>query len=232
MTGNLISGLHSIKKEVSVESVARYFGGKGYKLDDRTRDRITDCVDASCRLIAPQAAYTLFPVAEVIPGSGLVLGSGEMLQLPECFTDTGSRFVAAVVGTLGPELEKHCRDLANNGAVYNSTLFDAVGTAMLDILSEKACQFLGNESGQGKLYCGQRFAPGIDGFPLEKQFQLFEMADNESVGVSLNSSAIMVPAKSISFFLLLSKTVPKSAAVHKCSLCQMYDCQFRMNHIV
>ena len=219
--------LSSIKADVSIESVARYFGGNRYTPNQTTRDRIRGCIDAAAELVDPKATYTLLPISSIIQGKEVTLENGARLRLPECFADPGAQLIAAIIGTLGEDLEKHCRDLAGGGEIYESTLFDAIGTVMLDLLSENICTLLEEVGKQYGLVKGPRFAPGIDGYPLEQQHLLFQMADNASVGVILNSSAIMMPTKSISFFMVLTQTVGKSTINNKCGLCRLRNCQFR-----
>jgi hypothetical protein len=231
MTSSLSFDLTAIKKNVSLEAVARYFGGSDYKLSGKTRERIAPSIFAAADLTVPRAVHQLIPVCRTNRGGGVRLENGLDLKLPFCFTDSEARLVAAVIGTLGDGLEKHCRKLAKRGAIYTSTLFDAVGTAMLDLLSEEICNMLQRECNGDGLMIGKRFAPGINGYPLEQQRLLFQLVDHKSVGVFLNSSAVMVPTKSISFFLMMTEATSGVEIEHKCGECKMFHCQFRMNSL-
>ena len=222
-----VAGLSFGKTNVSVESVANYFGGNGYTPTQTTTDRIHHCIEVAAELVTPKATYTLFPISSMDLGKDASLENGTRLRLPQCFADSGARLIAAIIGTLGSGLEKHCRELAGGGDIYESTLFDAIGTAMLDLLSDNICTTLEEVGKQYGLVRGPRFAPGTDGYPLEHQYQLFQMADAVSVGVSLNASAIMSPTKSISFFVVLTQTVSKNKTDNKCGLCRLRNCQFR-----
>ncbi len=208
--------------------MARYFGGNGYHGNQKTNGRIRSAIDEASGLITPRWTYTLCPVLEMIQDREMILENGMKLSIPDCNADPGNQFVVAAIGTLGDKLEKQCRQLANQGKIYESTLLDAVGTAMLDVLGGKICKRIEQEGKRLKLLKGHRFAPGLESYPLEQQHLLFQIADNEAVDVCLNSSAIMVPSKSISFFLMLTKTVLKHRGTHKCSSCRMDGCQFRM----
>jgi len=223
-----IPGLSSIKSDVSVNSVARYFGGNNYIADQKTTDRIYRAINEASSLISPKGTYTLCSVSQMKPGEEMILENGSELSLPECFVDPGTRLVAAAIGTLGIKLEKQCRQLANGGDVYESTLLDSVGTAMLDLLGEKISNAIEQDGKRIGLARGLRFAPGLEGYPLEQQGPLFEIADDESAGVFLNSSAIMIPTKSISFFLLLTTTVLKNKETDKCNSCRLVGCQYRL----
>ena len=227
MTASQVFDFSFVKTDISVETVARYFGGSRYTINEKTSARIHRCINAACKLVYPKATYTIFPVSSIIPGKEIVLEDGLRVLLPECFDAPGTQLIAAIIGTLGERLEKECRELAGNGEIYESTLFDAVGTVMLDLLSAKICAIIEKVGSKDGLVKGARFAPGIDGYPLEQQHLLFKIADNESVAVFLNSSAIMVPTKSISFFMVLTDTLGKKETKNKCGLCRLQNCQFR-----
>jgi len=222
-----VSGLLSLKSDVSIDSVARYFGGNNYIADKKTISRINRAIDEASNLITPRATYTLCSVSEMKPGEEMILENGWRLSLPECIGDLGSRFVAATIGTLGDKLEKQCRKLAESGQIYESTLLDAVGTAMLDFLGERISAAIKKDGNRIGLAGCVRFAPGLEGYPLEQQRLLFQIADNESVGVVLNSSAIMMPTKSISFFLVLTTTILRNKTTDKCSSCRLVGCRYR-----
>lgn len=219
--------LSSLISDVQIESVARYFGGNGYKPDEVTTQKIHNAIAAASQLVSPMATYTLMPVSRIFQAGEIMLDDGKALELPECFTDPGARVVATVIGTLGERLENHCRELAGCGKIYESTLFDAIGTTLLDLLSDRLYQAINEIGREVGLTIGDRFAPGIDGYPLEQQRQLFQMVDSAAVGVGLNSSAIMEPTKSISFFMILTKTPSRNSGKSKCSVCRLTRCQYR-----
>ena len=229
MTSPVFLDLSAIKQDVSVEAVSRYFGGRDYKLSEKSSERILQGIKDAVDRTAPQAIYQIFGVSQILPDNALQLDNGVELKLPLCLTNLESGSVAAVVGTLGNALEDYCRELAGKGAIYRSTLLDAVGTVLLDLLSEKICDILKTIGKEDDLFTGKRFAPGINGYPLEQQYLLFRLVDHKSIGVSLNSSAVMIPTKSISFFLVMTKSTPNLEARHKCCECHMLHCQFRLN---
>lgn len=227
-TAQHCTGLSSVFSEVSIESVARYFGGNRYTPDEKTAARILRAINVAADLAAPQAIYHLFKVSQTIPGEQLILENGTVISLPDCLETSGACLVGVAIGTLGAGLEEHCRSLAADGDIYLSTLLDAIGTTMLDLVSERICKDIAERCKHSELLRGPRFAPGIDGYPLENQRVLFELTDHTSAGVSLNASSIMVPAKSISFFQTLTKTSRSEKPKNKCSQCRLPNCQFRV----
>ena len=79
--------LSSVNVDVSIESVARYFGGNGYAPDTSTSERIRRCIDAASEMIGPKATYTLFPISSITSGEQVILENGYDLSLPECCVD-------------------------------------------------------------------------------------------------------------------------------------------------
>jgi hypothetical protein len=228
LTAHHITDISKVITDLKIQSVSRYFGGNKYRPDNSTIQRVQHCIDEASKLVTSQATYRLYKVSQTIHGEKIILEEGSHLSVPDCLEVSGAQLVGVVIGTLGDGLEEHCRHLAANNEIYQSTLFDAVGTAMLDLLSEHVCNIISDRCSLYGLATGPRFAPGIDGYPLEQQQVLFKLADHTSVGVSLNSSAIMVPTKSISFFQTLTKSSGKKGLENKCSRCRMVNCQFRV----
>ena len=103
-------------------------------------------------MITPRGTYALCPVSDMTPGKEVILENGIKLSIPDCHADPGNRFAAAGIGTLGDKLEKRCRQLAGQGKIYESTLLDAVGTAMLDVLDEKICKRIEQEGKRLELW--------------------------------------------------------------------------------
>jgi hypothetical protein len=64
--------------------------------------------------------------------------------------------------------------------------------------------------------------------PLDSQSQLFEHVDAKGIGVQLNDNGLMLPMKSISFWLRITRD--KKAAEdygYKCRNCDMENCLYR-----
>lgn len=227
-SNNYYVELSAITSAVTIESVTRYFGGSRYRPDEATIKHVRSSINTASKLVIPQATYTLFTVSRVTTGKEVILETGTHLNVPDCLEVGDAQLVSVVIGSLGAGLENYCRSLAAKGEIYQSTLYDAIGTALLDLLSEEISGRIEQTCTPYGLMNGPRFAPGIDNYPLEHQHQLFRLADGKSIGVTLNSSVIMVPTKSISFFQTLSKSESKHRAIYKCGQCRLTNCQFRM----
>jgi cobalamin-dependent methionine synthase I len=75
-----------------------------------------------------------------------------------------------------------------------------------------------------------RFSPGYGDWPLEQQPELIRLAHADKIGVSLSSSLMLMPRKSITAIIGLyrkqAETAP-SHSPHGCVMCNKTDCPSR-----
>lgn len=213
--------------EPEIAAVERYFGGISYSADPKTREIICNAIHHACRIVSPLMTFSVKAVQSADTDGMLTLSGGKTLPVPDCACDSTARFLTAAIGTLGKELETECRSLAAQHRIFQSTLLDAVGTAMLDVLDTKIRTAIDSECHFQYIFRGLRFAPGLDGYPLEHQQILFKLTDALSVDVRLNEAFMMEPVKTISFFSLLGCDKTENQEPDKCLRCRMPRCQFR-----
>ena len=210
-----------------IEAVARYFGGSRYRADIQTRERIRAAIEKACRMASPRMTVAIRPILPPVLNETLTLAGGQSLPLPDGTADSPARFLASAIGTLGRELETECRHLAAKRHIYRSTLLDAVGTAMLDAMDTKIRARIDAKARSMGLCSKARFAPGLNGYPMDHQQTLFQMARGHSIDVRINADFMMEPVKTISFFTLLGIPDKESSRPDKCRLCRLTHCQFR-----
>lgn len=213
--------------EPEITAVERYFGGISYSADPNTREIICNAIHHACRIVSPLMAFSVKAVQSADTDGTLTLSSGEKLPVPVCLHNFKARFLTAAIGTLGKELESECRSLAAQHHIFQSTLLDAVGTAMLDVLDTIIRTTIDSECHFQGLFSGLRFAPGLNGYPLDCQQILFQLTEGLSVDVRLNEAFMMEPVKTISFFCLLGCDKMEIQELDKCLRCRFPRCQFR-----
>jgi hypothetical protein len=211
------------------QQVCRYAGGAGYKTNSDTINLVSRTIEQARQLITPALVYAIYPVSEVLADGTLVLQNRVSLVLPPHERDFHTRHVAAVVCTLGKELEITGRHLAEQGEFLESLFLDAAGVALIEALAQIAYELLSHKARKEKLYMGCRFAPGYTGMPLSNQSLLFDLVDGAAIGVNLNKRWVMTPNKSLSFFLRLTTRKTRLRDVYKCEICPVTDCRFRIS---
>ena len=211
------------------QQVCRYAGGMGYKMNRDTANLISKTLERARQLITPVLVYALHPVSEVLTDGTLVLQNRRSLVLPPHERDFYTRYVVAVVCTLGKELEITGRHLAEEGEFLELLFLDAAGVALIEALAERTYEVVSHKARKEKLYIGCRFAPGYTGMPLSNQALLFDLVDGAAIGVNLNQRWVMTPNKSLSFFLRMTTRKTRSRDVYKCEICPVSDCRFRLS---
>jgi len=211
---------------ISPHEAARYFGGSRFKPDKRHGKEISAAMGRAGDIIRPVCAYAVHPLKHVDAEGSLFLQDGTTLKGPANVGNVTPRHMAACVCTLGHGIDKAIAGLGREKDVYQSTLLDAVAVAFLDTLAEKAGEVIGAQAQRKRMHTGCRFGPGYGNMSLTQQSALFQMVDAAAIGVRCNDSMVMVPFKSLSFFLVLS-TRPQSTTPNKCTQCRLAGCRFR-----
>ena len=210
------------------QQVCRYAGGVGYKMDSDTSNFVSRILQQARQLITPALVYAIHPVSELLADGTLILQNRSSLVLPPHERDDHSRYIAAVVCTLGKALEITCGKLAEQGEFLQSLFLDASGVALIEVLSERAYELISQKAGKENLYVGCRFAPGYAGMPMSSQTLLFNLVDGTAIGVKLNTHLVMKPSKSLSFFIRLTDRKTSLRGIYKCEICPATDCNFRI----
>jgi hypothetical protein len=213
---------------VSAKEVGRYAGGSRYKLDARMKSLATAMLERASALAKPVYTYVVHSTEFINPPKRLRLKTGNYIEIPEEENDPQIVSLAAVVCTLGAALEKETHRLMNNGDLLTAMFLDAAGVAKLEMLAHMARIYIKNKAAELGLFTGCPFGPGYNNMPLDSQTILFEHLDAESIGVRLNESGVMLPMKSISFWLRVTRD-EKAAEDHgyKCQKCEMQNCLYR-----
>lgn len=213
---------------ISIHEIGRYTGGSRYKLDARMKTLAANVLKKAVRLVDPVFTYAVHLVDSIDSQKGFRLKSGSYVEVPLEEKDPQAISLAAVVCTLGPDLEKETHQLMANADTLTAMLLDAAGVAQLELLAHAARKHIKMKAEKVGLFTGCPFGPGYNNMPLDSQISLFEHVDAQSIGVRLNSSGVMIPLKSISFWLRLTQS--RQAAEdggYKCQKCDMENCIYR-----
>ena len=222
--------VHFAPDEITTTSrqVCRYAGGIGYKMNGDTANLVSSILQQARQLITPALVYAIHPVSERLADGTLILQNRISFVLPPHERDVHTRYIAAVVCTLGKALEITCRKFADQGEFLQSLFLDASGVALIEALSDRAYELISQKAGKENLYVGCRFAPGYAGMPISSQTLLFNLVDGAAIGVKLNTHLAMKPSKSLSFFIRLTDCKTSLRGIYKCEICPVTDCNFRI----
>jgi hypothetical protein len=221
-TGNVIIRPKPQDLAVTIKQVARYTGGSRYRMDADMEKMAVSVLEETINLIDPALVYSVHEISQLHYDmrTGLLL-SENTEEAPK---------IAGCICTLGPKLETSVSEAMQTGDGIRGVLLDAAGIGLLESLGNLSFAHVRNEARKNNLFAGCRSGPGYNQVPMEAQIHLFSMVDSTGIGVSLMNSLVMIPAKSLSFYVVLHKKPHAETDAYKCRACDLTDCPYRLGN--
>jgi hypothetical protein len=180
-------------------------------------------------LLEPAIAYEIYIITELSQQQLSLEGNPVVHNplLPSLLAK--AKELAIAVCTIGPKLENQAADYFNHGEPLRGTLLDGIGSAAVDSLTEEVCKFIASEASSRGYEASSPISPGMPGLPITEQWQLLKLVPAEEIGVSLTSSGIMVPRKSVSMVLGIGPQMAKWTRAEICVRCHLKKtCPYRI----
>lgn len=181
------------------------------------------------RLVQSAIAYKVYPITKT-ESDRLHLDGGAMLNgpmLPAALP--GARELAVAVCTIGPDLEQRGSDYSEEGEALRSLLLDGIGSAAVDSLVQETAKLIAQEASSRGLEASSPLAPGMPGFPISEQWQMLNLVRADEIGVTLTSTATMVPRKSVSMVMGIGPHMPTWTPAEVCARCSLKrTCPYRI----
>lgn len=208
---------------------------EGIKEYSRLRPEIRDVIKGLLvevrrgRLVQPAIAYEVYSITKMesrrlhLDGEAILNGPMLPAALP------GARELAVVVCTIGPELEQKVTDYSEEGEPLRSLLLDGIGSAAVDSLVREAVKLIAQEASSRGLEASSPLGPGMPGFPISEQWQMLNLVRSDEIGVSLTTTATMVPRKSVSMVMGIGPHMPTWTQAEVCARCSLRrTCPYRV----
>jgi hypothetical protein len=137
----------------------------------------------------------------------------------------GAEQVTLAVCTIGQELEEFTSTWMGKDPLLGVAL-DGLGNAAVEILGEQVCERIGEKVQAAGLSASSPLSPGEPEWPVAiGQPQIFNLLDRSQTKVTLNSTGMMVPKKSISFVVGIG---PEMVRTDLCAFCSLSEkCRYR-----
>ena len=182
---------------------------------------LSECLAEASGKLTYRVCYRVMPVAVRDGTCDFGLFSLESKNLAQNLS--GCEKVIVFAATVGVGMD---RLIAKYGRIspVKALLFQAIGAERIEALCDAFCEDMETEYRVG---LKPRFSPGYGDLPLGTQNDIFAVLDcPKRIGLSLNSSLLMSPSKSVTAFVgLTQQNVP--CAETKCESCEKKDCSFR-----
>lgn len=109
-----------------------------------------------------------------------------------------------------------------------AAVVQAAGAACIESCVDEIEAQIRREAEQRGFYLRPRFSPGYGDFSLEHQKDIFDMLEcNKRIGLTLTEGNLMMPSKSVTAVIGLTRQKQSSCHAADCSRCEKIDCEFR-----
>ncbi len=129
--------------------------------------------------------------------------------------------------TLSPAVDRLIKKYTVTDKAF-AVVIDAVSSVVCEQLEEDFTQSLKQEFNSKNLFLTKSYAPGYGDYPLSIVDKYIQKIDaNKQIGITVNSDHFMIPTKSITAIMGISKT-PTDGFLAGCEHCKLYaDCKIR-----
>ena len=218
--------MEKILTDINKNEVLKYLGYKGGEIDETTVAMISDTIESILKMAVPRYTYKVLDIEKT---NGIVL-KGTM------FTPKGKDIAellsnchkcVMIAATLGVEFEtmlrkEQVKDMAK------AVILDSCGSSAIENICNNVEKIIEDKREKEGWFLTDRFSPGYGDMPIEQQRDFCMVLETaKKIGVNVNAGGMLVPSKSVTAIIGLSKT--KQAKRKKgCEYCNNFmNCQFR-----
>lgn len=204
---------------VRKKEVLRYAGCKGE--NDLPGGFLDLCISEAAKQLTYKVCYAVFDIT--VNGDVCDFGGETVTSRDLCKSLKGCKKAVIFAATVGVGID---RLIAKYGATEPSraVVTGAFGAERIEALCDTFCAEIQSRTG---LYVLPRFSPGYGDFALQSQKDIFSLLNCQKlIGLTLNSSLIMSPSKSVTAIAGLTKK-SQDGGFDKCRVCKNTDCVYR-----
>ena len=215
----------------SQKEIARYLGYRGQEPDEQVTGKLQDVMDSLMPLIEPRQIHRFFDLkrqgceeeGELITIEGMQIRSRSLSRnLKDCDR------VCLMAATIGLAPDRVAARASAAGKMSDTVIIQAVGAALIEAWCDEVNDNIHREAAVDGYFTRPRFSPGYGDFALEHQVQVFRILGvQKRIGVTLTDSLLMVPTKSVTALIGLSRT-DAGCTLPGCESCEKAgDCLYR-----
>jgi hypothetical protein len=132
--------------------------------------------------------------------------------------------IAFFVGTAGPEVTERCHQLNLSGDTVYSYVLDVMGSVVAGKAIDRMSDDLEAEVSRKGWHISESYSPGYCDWDVAEQQKLFSFFPPGFLGITLSSSSLMSPVKSVSGILGIGPGMKRNG--YQCYMCTDTSCMF------
>lgn len=135
-----------------------------------------------------------------------------------------SDYLALFLCTAGKEISRRIAAIKNNDMLL-AYIYDAIGSEIVERAADILQEEMQNEAISRRMNITNRYSPGYCQWSVAEQHKLFSFFPYNFCGISLTSSSLMNPVKSVSGIIGMGSKVKRNP--YNCRMCDIDDCIYR-----
>lgn len=189
------------------------------------REEINEVIKVFSEVINPQGGIRFYDSVKLLESEFIINGIEFHCGKKIIKALQGSECAAVVVATIGNGIDDVIKKYNEDYDFIKSYWCDKLSNMILDKLMLKLIEEIRIRSLNDGMLITSNWGPGYCGWSIEEQFPLLSLSDAEELGITLSSSMLMNPVKSISGVIGIGKNVVfrKSG----CGDCNLHKCAYR-----
>lgn len=182
---------------------------------------LTAAIDEK-KLVRSRFAYEIYP-AKYLGEGKIQAGDKTVLKGKALESISKALEIAAVVCTIGEELEKKAGEYFAARDPLRGMLLDGIGSAAVDAVSQQACRTIADLAASRGFQTSSPLGPGMPDFPITEQYKIYKLSGAVKIGVTLSSSGMLIPRKSVSMVIGMGQDMARWTQAEVCRKCPVND---------
>ncbi len=212
--------------KITVNDIMMALGYKDTSANEFVLEQAALTAQSANEICAPSMLDRKIAI-EKIAGDDVILETGDVFTCKSLAKEiAGCSHVIVSLYTIGKKMDEEIANAFNSGDPLSGMMTDAAGSRLVSYYANQTWKKYTKELPEN-MGITRGFAPGSQDFPIEQQAVVFNLIDAEKIGVSLNESMLMKPAKSISAVYGIGENINDGCAAHSCAKCPRKDCMMR-----
>lgn len=206
-------------EQIPIREALHFLGWRGTPIEPQLLEQIKRITEDVVKTVQPRVIIKRFMIEESGNLASTVFSpKGEDVRAMLCGCDEAV-LLAATLGAQSERMLLRCQSLDPSQAV----LLDAVLSAAIEAVCDEREAALRSELALEGLYLTDRFSPGYGDMPLGQTREICEvLRADRAIGLAVSSSGIMIPRKSVTAIMGVSKT-PVKRRETGCLVCAMRE---------
>lgn len=211
--------------KVDRKETLRYLGYRGQEIDCQTETLLDEVASELEQDSAPKNVYREYPCE--VSGDTVILGGCTIQSSNLAKNLKGCERAVLLAATIGRAADFMVKKYSVTN-MAKAAITQAAGAAYIETYVDRVQSCIQKEAASRGLYLRPRFSPGYGDFSLSCQKDLCSMLEcSKRIGLTLTEGNLMMPTKSVTALIGLTRKERESCQMETCSQCGKVDCEFR-----